>query len=490
MGSHCTLLYWHSSRRAPNEQQRLWSSFRLVIGAGLFVVLSAVIQVHTADAARLVGIDRDAYNDPTELFVQPRCNAVLRGELFDGDAERLWPLAEQLASQIREGWAAKGRTGRLALCLSSRGGSLREAYRLSNVFSGWMKVVGDGDECVSACAMLFMRESRRGTLFTGGGVAEDSRNDGRYLHVRGKLGFHAPSLEIPGPAIAMRSKRELRNAYARSLHTLREFLLPMSQDPTPKDEMADHVNRERKEKSDFSFVGWGVSLDESIPLDVLLAFLVIPHDEVYWVTTVEEAFYWGIELFGFAPPKRLTAEMLMMACANVALTRCRRAMSQNRQCTFGLDAHETSLFDAHSAKGQAEHAQIMKEYKPSKLSLWPRQAQGASGGVFSVQGFRVAKGSKSMPLLPCAVRATWQGQRLFDMEIQTFNGMDTSWLGATMPFSAADIETIKDNRGSTENHLRPWKMLPLGTRLVDLGKGAPWGWLENGPEFFDRPASW
>jgi hypothetical protein len=73
--------------------------------------------------------------------------------------------------------------------LNSPGGDLNEALDIGQVIReyGIGTVIGPSDSCLSACALIFMA----GTFLEAAGAPSQRAVPGRYLHVRGQLGFHA-----------------------------------------------------------------------------------------------------------------------------------------------------------------------------------------------------------------------------------------------------------------------------------------------------------
>lgn len=462
----------------------VWLLFLLAV-AGLSLT-PAASSVH---AAQLRIGDPFAKNDPTQLFFHPKCNATLKGEIFPGDADRIKMQVEAFHKRY-DVWHGKGgKSSFLALCLSSPGGDLSEALKLQKVFELWMTVVDDGAECVSACAVVFMLSNRRHTIFSGG--MQGIPWAGRYLHHNGKLGLHAPRLELPGPPEAKISKKEATDAYARALGTVRELLRPSGAGPNLS-KPTFSLDDLRKDTVNFNFVGWGIDPLEDLPRDVIVAMLVTPPHEIYWISSVEEAYFWGIDIFGIMPPKRLTGSMLMLSCLNVTHSRCSRgALSGHggfkRHCPEGFETHASRYYSSTDPDGARQLAEFVTgNYAPRRLSLWPKAGQKSD---VQIQAFRVdAIEDKAIPR-PCALRVTWKGDRIVDLDIQTFNGEETSWLGPQMNTTATDVIRAQELTGDASTHLRPWKMLPFGTKLPDLGK-TPWGWLEDGADFFDRPTKW
>jgi hypothetical protein len=282
----------------------------LLLRVGQFCVLFAlaVSGPQAAYAAQLFIVDTETRNDPRDLFFEPVCNVRLDGPIVTGDAARIAvKLAEfgrepDVGAIDRDGtidfnpWETLGERvpGYFALCLSSEGGDPREALKLAELFGQFMTVVADGERCVSACAVLFMTASapRHHTFYF--------RNDepGRYLHVNGTLGFHAPTLTLPGDAGDTLPTADIVKAYADALETVR---------------MVMFHDQERGTGAARLFANRSGS-QSRIPLDLAMAFVTVPPSEMFEITTIDEALAWGIEPFGFARPDRLTREMATVAC--------------------------------------------------------------------------------------------------------------------------------------------------------------------------------
>jgi len=151
------------------------------------------------------------------------CRMTIEGEIVEGDAERfrqmlvdyLNDLLPQdpnvdLSTNYHE-WMEEVR-----ICLDSPGGSISEAIEMADTLAYGYRVRSDitphvpglaqtiiwtigtavpaGARCESACAILFMA----GGYFSQLGTSNNGRDPNRILHVDGRLGFHAPSLVVPG----------------------------------------------------------------------------------------------------------------------------------------------------------------------------------------------------------------------------------------------------------------------------------------------------
>ncbi len=125
------------------------------------------------------------------------CFLTLKGEIKKGDAStiglRLTQAQEVFSSStpltFSLGYNNDVRIKK-RICLDSPGGSLSEAIKIAKlIYTNWGTAVGKGNICESACSVIFM---------AGSVSPEDDRGPiaQRILHPMGKLGFHAPSLQI------------------------------------------------------------------------------------------------------------------------------------------------------------------------------------------------------------------------------------------------------------------------------------------------------
>jgi hypothetical protein len=161
------------------------------------------------------------------------------------------------------------------LCLNSQGGSFNEAVRIVEFLAKSSRpvrtVVDRGAECYSACAIIFMA----GRNAAG---APD-----RKLHVRAKLGFHAPYLNAVkkdkdyDASVVERAHREALRALARFLE---------------------------------------VNTADLFPDRLLVQFLKKKPNEFLSVEKLEDAGRWRIDLIGYRKPVQVSEAMLQTACQN------------------------------------------------------------------------------------------------------------------------------------------------------------------------------
>jgi hypothetical protein len=107
----------------------------------------------------------------------------LDGEIKSGDSAKFHAMLQQTTKA--SGVDAPAPT----IELSSPGGRYLEGIELARSFleTGTSTVVRNGQACYSACAVAFL----------GGNTGGRLRNTSRKLEPGGKVGFHAPYLDLP-----------------------------------------------------------------------------------------------------------------------------------------------------------------------------------------------------------------------------------------------------------------------------------------------------
>jgi hypothetical protein len=189
---------------------------------------------------------------------EPTCDLLLEGEIFPGDADRIIERIEQIQEEKRSIIANHDYIGSV-LCLNSPGGSLLDALRVASAIRVATRVRA-GDECLSACAMIFM----------SGHVNFDESVPmaWRVLEPGGLLGFHAPSL---GESLGSLSGEEINSLYNLSLATISEIASTL-------------------------MVRFAGEIDRYFPPSLLAATLTTPPDDMMFIDTVDEAARWNISV--------------------------------------------------------------------------------------------------------------------------------------------------------------------------------------------------
>ena len=121
------------------------------------------------------------------------CAISLQGEIEAGDSVQLSKVAESFYQELQLNDTLYERLASpVYVCLNSPGGSLLEGVELAKVISdfGLATRIPNNSVCLSACSIAFMAGS------FGHPEGEVSFTH-RTMHPTAKLGFHAPSLNIP-----------------------------------------------------------------------------------------------------------------------------------------------------------------------------------------------------------------------------------------------------------------------------------------------------
>lgn len=209
------------------------------------------------------------------------CITTIRGPIAQGDLERLQAHLADLQTNgptVINGidmsplqdpdsfYAVPVQEKRL--CLDSPGGSLAEVIKIVDYLRQegpygeyiWRNTLGTavpaGARCESACAILFLA-GRRDTR------SEEGLLPDRVLHSRGKLGFHAISLDLP------------EGSYSHS-QVSQAFTLAVKSMGAVADRMGDLEMR----------------------LSLLRLMLATPPDQMSYVETLAQAAQWNIQLAG------------------------------------------------------------------------------------------------------------------------------------------------------------------------------------------------
>ena len=195
---------------------------------------------------------------------------ILSGQISEGDSER---LDEFLRANPDK---SEGR-----LCLNSPGGSFVEGVRLaqmvrSNYYLG--TAIAEGHVCESACSITFL----------AGGSTEGGYSTVRpIMHPRARLGFHAPSIEIP---TGQYTEQQVTQAWSVALSAVAEIVRLRSDIQAP-----------------YHF-----------PENLFLEMLSTPPDQMFWVDTVEKAYSFDIVVYPVGLQSTSPLHALGNICAVVA----------------------------------------------------------------------------------------------------------------------------------------------------------------------------
>jgi hypothetical protein len=148
-------------------------------------IASALLTATIAHAAEITLLREEPWPVPVERPFVPNCNIRLAGDIAPQDLTKL----EQVMRRLRN-----TKDKNFYLCLDSQGGSYQHGIALARFLLGpdganLGTVIEAYKGCYSACALIFMAGNKKGAT---------CQFPERYLHVRGKLGFHAPYLSSLG----------------------------------------------------------------------------------------------------------------------------------------------------------------------------------------------------------------------------------------------------------------------------------------------------
>lgn len=211
------------------------------------------------------------------------CAITLAGEIVAGDFEKFSSLAQHLDLTSKPvTWDEVITRKDSALCLDSEGGQYLEARRISQFVHDYGVVtrVTAGAECYSACAFIFM--AGRILWWEGEGPR-------RILNIAGRLGFHAPYIDVEDTASF--SGLELEETASQTNLLIADLIRFGSYMPA------------NQYKPSFS-------------LSLLGELLTVGPSEVMLVDTVEEVARWDIDLFGHRDKLLLSEIEVAQTCFN------------------------------------------------------------------------------------------------------------------------------------------------------------------------------
>lgn len=199
------------------------------------------------------------------------CTLKVSGLLEDGDAERV-------ASHVGEGWQYDGR-----ICFDSPGGSFMEGLALARAIRRTPTGVDDGDRCESACFLAFMA----GTLHR---MEDRTPVADRVMHPGAHVGYHAPSLRLPGGRYGA---REVSEAYDLALLTI-----------------ADLIQLRNERYISRAVYGELYEFRDELIEDMMRT----PPDTMRYVETVGDAAFLNIQIHPVELPENLTYRHAAQAC--------------------------------------------------------------------------------------------------------------------------------------------------------------------------------
>lgn len=207
------------------------------------------------------------------------CVLKFEGAVAAGDAQALQQAIETFETEITQAnqFYYMADYPYDSVCLNSEGGNFAEGVKMAQVLNraGYGTLVEAGDVCMSACAVAFMggsyhSESDRGT------------QPKRALHPTARLGFHAPSLNVPK---SQYSEAIVADAYAAALGSIAEL-----------QEVADEIR---------------------FPRSLLVDMLGTPPADMMFVETVGQATRWRMIVTDVQPVTDVQAAHMENACENI-----------------------------------------------------------------------------------------------------------------------------------------------------------------------------
>lgn len=231
----------------------------------------------------------------------------LFGEIEPGDAGRI----EQALLDIGADSYAQSPQIRL-IELNSPGGSFLEGIKIARTIRRFnaQTVVRDGDRCYSACAIAFL----------GGNslVSDGSPVPSRGIERGGRLGFHAPYLELP--AGSAYGSTQVESAYVAAVENISEFM-----------NLADEVD---------------------VPVRLSPILLHPDPSSVYLISTIESFVLFRISPQPIVAPPSLTPSLALNACQNYYLGR-RGYRRENFFGRYRSDVLADSFFSLDGFVGEA-----------------------------------------------------------------------------------------------------------------------------------------
>jgi len=306
-----------------------------VLIAGLCLVFAGRVEAADITFVADTPFNGASLNDPSLLA----CSHQLTGPIVASDVSDIPARLNQPASQAERTYNAP-----IVLCLNSEGGSFQAGIELAKVFREQqiITMIEPGARCVSACAIAFM----------GGGFSEMSEYGQAYrvLHPGGQLGFHAPAItlpEVPLPGSVV------SDVYQTAQKDLGEAIRKLSIKPS-----------------------WDFSRQPILPNSLLVQMMLTPSETMFYVTTVNEAALWEIEL-----PLRVTVQDLRRYVQGACHNSFAWAQGVSAQPISEADIERTTLEysdgDIQIVRGaDTDETAICKYNRYGELSTTSVQASG------------------------------------------------------------------------------------------------------------------
>jgi|GEM_PF-7018308 len=207
------------------------------------------------------------------------CPVTMSGPVEPGDLEKVMRVRDRFPGQTDP------TTSNQIVCLSGPGGSYAEALALAEYFyrEGIGTRIEPGEQCYSACALLFLF----GTVYFYEGVG-DGHNANRSMHFTSVLGFHRPELHLNDDDAY--GAKDLELAFDAALSAALGFL----------------------EISNYSSYG-----SQMVPSDLVAEIFSHKGDRFFYIDTVGKAARWNIGIDGLDLPTKMGPEEAYNVCNNL-----------------------------------------------------------------------------------------------------------------------------------------------------------------------------
>lgn len=209
------------------------------------------------------------------------CELSVSGEIEQGDFDRFVDRARELRVTT--------------VCLAGPGGSWADGLKIAEYIKDHFvgTYVREGQECFSACAVIFLAGARKGRLVQGivsSGInlldPDPVRLPNRKMHIGAKIGFHAPYVSLPERQY---SARELELARVAAFQSFAKLLAIMSKTGGVK----NHINY--------------------IPKRFISRAMRTAKDDFLLIDSVDMAGWLRIDLVGYRVPNSLSDKDLFWA---------------------------------------------------------------------------------------------------------------------------------------------------------------------------------
>lgn len=242
--------------------------------------------------------------------IKSSCSIELSGPIESGDHDRFHALAMALGLLEPSNSGEPSNSTDDALCLNSPGGSYLEGRLISQELRdhGIPTRVEAGSECYSSCAFIFM---------SGRLLGAESDGTSRHLHIKGKLGFHAP------------------------------YIVPDETKSYTGSDLSKQVTLTSQIIADFINFGSDTSAYSGrpfFPISLVAKLLSAGPNQLALVESVEDAARWQIDIYGMKDVARLGENQMRQACANFLSWELDRPSDQiNTQYPFSLKYEKGKL---------------------------------------------------------------------------------------------------------------------------------------------------